>query len=391
MGPLVPDIISNEFNLIVAFIVGIGFGYVLEQAGFASTRKLVGLFYGYDFTVLRVFFTAGVTALVGVLLLTHFNMLNLDIIYINPTFLWAALIGGGIMGAGFIIGGFCPGTSVCAAAAGRIDAMFFILGSFIGVFAFTELYPYFKDLYYAENWGAVRIDQYFEITSEMFAVILTLIAVGAFTAVRLVENKVNKIDSTFDKIKFRKRAALAALPVALILFTASVPSLQEIAKENVEEKILNPNYSYNEISLDKLLSELANKNNQYNLIDVRSKEDYDKGHIPLAINIPLEDINDYAWEDYFKQQFKTNIFYAGDLDDAKRAYLYSDYIGSSKKLLFTSNHADYLNLTTKNEKANLESAWRSETHQKLIDLEKYLSKFSAPVKKKEIKIQGGCT
>ncbi|MBN1926339.1 MAG: YeeE/YedE family protein, partial [Prolixibacteraceae bacterium] len=128
MGPLVPYIISEEFNLIVALLIGIGFGFILEQAGFSSTRKLVGLFYGYDFTVLRVFFTAGVTAMVGVLLLGHYGLLDLSVIYVNPTFLRSALIGGIIMGAGFIIGGFCPGTSVCAAAIGKIDGMLFVLG-----------------------------------------------------------------------------------------------------------------------------------------------------------------------------------------------------------------------------------------------------------------------
>ena len=51
MGPLVPFIISEEFSLIIAFFLGIGFGFILEQAGFSSTKKLVGLFYGYDFTV----------------------------------------------------------------------------------------------------------------------------------------------------------------------------------------------------------------------------------------------------------------------------------------------------------------------------------------------------
>ena len=138
MGPLVPEIFSNEFNLVIAFLVGIGFGFILEQAGFSSTRKMVGLFYGYDFTVLKVFFTAGVTALIGVLLLSHFGLLDLDLIYINHTFLWSALVGGIIMGAGFIIGGFCPGTSVCAAAVGKIDAMVFILGCLIGIFIFLE-------------------------------------------------------------------------------------------------------------------------------------------------------------------------------------------------------------------------------------------------------------
>jgi hypothetical protein len=46
MGPLVPDIISNELNLVVALIIGVGFGYVLEQAWFSSSRKLTGLFDG---------------------------------------------------------------------------------------------------------------------------------------------------------------------------------------------------------------------------------------------------------------------------------------------------------------------------------------------------------
>ena len=64
MGPFVPDIITNELNLVVGFLIGIAFGFVLEQAGFSSSRKLTGLFYGTDFTVLRVFFSAGVTACV---------------------------------------------------------------------------------------------------------------------------------------------------------------------------------------------------------------------------------------------------------------------------------------------------------------------------------------
>ena len=44
MGPFVPDIISNELNLVVALILGVGFGFTLEQAGFSSSRKLTGLF-----------------------------------------------------------------------------------------------------------------------------------------------------------------------------------------------------------------------------------------------------------------------------------------------------------------------------------------------------------
>lgn len=108
MGPLVPDFIGNELNFVVAILIGIAFGFILEQAGFSTSKKLVGLFYGYDFTVLRVFFTAGVTAMIGVVALGHFGLLDLSLIYVNPLFVWSAIVGGLIMGLGFVIGGSVP-------------------------------------------------------------------------------------------------------------------------------------------------------------------------------------------------------------------------------------------------------------------------------------------
>ena len=57
MGPLIVyEIISENTNLFLAFIIGIGFGFVLESNGFSSSRRLAGMFYGYDTTVLKVFF-----------------------------------------------------------------------------------------------------------------------------------------------------------------------------------------------------------------------------------------------------------------------------------------------------------------------------------------------
>ncbi|MCA9258103.1 MAG: hypothetical protein KDA61_02830, partial [Planctomycetales bacterium] len=101
MGPFVPDVVTDELNLIVGFLVGLAFGFVLEQAGFSSSRKLTGLFYGTDFTVLRVFFSAGVTAMCGVTLLSKLGLLDVNVIYVHPTYLYAALVGGGVMGLGF--------------------------------------------------------------------------------------------------------------------------------------------------------------------------------------------------------------------------------------------------------------------------------------------------
>ena len=103
MGPLsVNELISSNTNLFLAFIIGIGFGFVLEQSGFSSSRKLAGVFYGYDTVVLKVFFTAAITAMLGLLFFSLFGWVDLNLVYVNPTYLTSAIIGGIIMGAGFI-------------------------------------------------------------------------------------------------------------------------------------------------------------------------------------------------------------------------------------------------------------------------------------------------
>jgi uncharacterized membrane protein YedE/YeeE len=72
--------------------------------------------------MLFIFLTAGL------------GLLDYNLVWVNPTYLWPGIIGGLIMGAGFIIGGFCPGTSLVAAATGKLDGIFFTLGAFFGIF-----------------------------------------------------------------------------------------------------------------------------------------------------------------------------------------------------------------------------------------------------------------
>jgi hypothetical protein len=40
MAPIIPlNGYTEELNLLAAFLIGIGFGFVLEQAGFSSSRS----------------------------------------------------------------------------------------------------------------------------------------------------------------------------------------------------------------------------------------------------------------------------------------------------------------------------------------------------------------
>lgn len=190
MGPLaVNEIISTNTNYLLAFVIGIAFGFILEQCGFSSSRKLAGLFYGYDMVVLKVFFTGGVTALLGLLFFSLFGWVDLDLVYVNPTFLTSAIVGGLVMGAGFIMGGFCPGTSFCGAAIGKLDAMIFIAGLFIGVYLFGFGYPMFESLYKSGEMGSPKISSMIGLSDGVFALLLVIMALGMFYISEWVEKK----------------------------------------------------------------------------------------------------------------------------------------------------------------------------------------------------------
>jgi len=190
MGPLIiNDIISQNTNFLLAFLIGIGFGFVLESSGFSSSRKLAGVFYGYDTVVLKVFFTAAIVAMLGLLFMSLFNWIDLDMVYINPTYLWSTIIGGAIMGAGFITGGFCPGTSFCAASIGKIDALFFIGGMFLGIFIFTEAYPLLEPLYKGSFKGTPTLPQALGFKDGVVVLGIIVVALGMFWVGEWAEKK----------------------------------------------------------------------------------------------------------------------------------------------------------------------------------------------------------
>ena len=192
MGPLFPlGIINDEFNMLIGFFIGIGFGFLLEAAGFTNTRKLAGVFYGYDFVVLKVFFSAAITAAIGLFLMNHYGLIDINAVFYPKTFWIPTFIGGGIMAFGFLIGGFCPGTSVCAAVTGKIDAMVFVLGAFIGIFGYAFTYEsLWENLRGMGKMGKVNIAEWMGISDGLFILLMTIVAAITFFAVSVIQKKV---------------------------------------------------------------------------------------------------------------------------------------------------------------------------------------------------------
>ncbi|MBL8340472.1 MAG: YeeE/YedE family protein [Rubrivivax sp.] len=128
-------------ELLIALMLGFGFGFALERAGFGSARKLTAVFYLHDMAVVKVMFSAIVTAMAGLFVLSAAGWLDLSALYVEPTNFAAAALGGLLFGAGFVVGGYCPGTSIAAAAIGRKDAWVFALGILAGVWSYAEFTP----------------------------------------------------------------------------------------------------------------------------------------------------------------------------------------------------------------------------------------------------------
>jgi len=399
MGPLVPDIISGEFSYLIALIMGIGFGFALEQAGFSSTKKLVGLFYGYDFTVIKVFFTAGVTAMIGILFLSHTGLINIEYVFVNPFFVRSAIVGGIIMGLGFIIGGFCPGTSVCAAAIGKVDAMAFIGGSIIGIFLFMEVFPLIENFYLADAQGSPTIAEALNISRTTWAVILTVIALGAFVAITYIQQKVTGVEAKWDKTTILQAVKWASIPMIILLIIIITPSRDDYVMAKLEKRAATGECVPKLIDSDKLAYELINNYYNYNLIDVRSKEEFDKSHIPTAINIPLEELDDLEYRPLFRQRIKTNIFYGSSLNQASRACLLARFHGDNHGLALKENMNEFYELfylqkplgdnPTKQELTI--KLFREDAARQLQEIETALSEMSKPIEKKVRVVQGGCS
>jgi uncharacterized membrane protein YedE/YeeE len=181
---------GDEMSLVLAFVLGTGFGFFLERAGFGSARKLAAQFYLYDMSVFKVMFTAIVTALLGVTYLGWIGWLDLSLVYLVPTHLVPQIVGGLVLGVGFVVGGYCPGTSVASLATGRIDGLVYAFGIGAGTLAYAEVYPAIKDFVNSNDMGQVTLPEVFDLPWGLVVFAIVVIAVAGFSAATFIERRI---------------------------------------------------------------------------------------------------------------------------------------------------------------------------------------------------------
>lgn len=397
MGPLVPDIISNNLNFIVALVIGVLFGAILEQAGFSTSKKLVGLFYGYDFTVLRVFFTAGIVAMIGVMGLDHYGLIDINLVYINPTFLWSAIVGGLIMGLGFVVGGFCPGTSVCAAAIGKIDAMIFIGGAVIGVIIFGEGYPVFEPLYKAANWGNPRFFETLQMSQNVFAFIMVAMALAAFWFASIVENKVNGVVKPSIRLT-PYYLSIAAIGIIMGLSAFIFPDRKASLTELVDDTNFVKSYNLETMSVDEFAYRIMDANDdKFQIIDFRSEKEYTKESLPKSTLFTIDNLFEKEPNHLLRLKHKVNVFVADDeMTERKMAIMATDLGYKRIKILkggLNSFRDQILGFKPIENPKNIDEVYMNRFRTKAKEVIPVLiknNKAAGPVKKEQKRVVGGC-
>ena len=178
---------GESTSLIVALVIGLGFGFALERAGFGSGRKLAAQFYLTDLTVFKVMFSAILTAMLGLYFLSRAGILDLSLIYHLPTFIVPQLVGGLIFGIGFVVGGYCPGTSCVAASTGRIDGLVLVAGMMTGIWVFLESYPLLEGFVNSSPLGELELPGLLGVPYGAVVLLVCLLAMAGFVVAERIE------------------------------------------------------------------------------------------------------------------------------------------------------------------------------------------------------------
>lgn len=276
---------------IVYVLIGFCFGYILEIAGFGNSLKLARQFYFQDLTVLKVMFGAIVTAMVLIFAATGLGLLDYSLVWVNPTYLWPGIVGGLIMGVGFIIGGFCPGTSLVALATRKIDGLFFVLGGLFGIFLFGETVDSFAGFWNSSYLGRFTIPDWLGLPTGVVVLGLVLMALFMFWGGEQLEQRFGGKDLKREpKARYSGAAVLALGAVALIFIGQPTTAAKWHAMAAVKEPLLAERAV--QISPAELLDALHNDALKVIVLDVRPEADYNLFHLPDAERVTLDALPD---------------------------------------------------------------------------------------------------
>lgn len=299
MGPFpLQDIVGQFGTYFIYLLIGMGFGASLEMAGFARSTKLTAQFYLKDMTVLKVMFTGVLVAMLLTFGSVALGILDFDRIWVPPTYLWPGILGGFLVGVGFIIGGFCPGTSLAGAATLKIDSYFFLAGILLGILLFGENLDKYVHFWNSSYMGRFTLPELLGLSVGVTVFVVTLVGIIALWGGQLIETASRK-KAGLEPFKVPRWAKLGAVAMILAAFGIMVIGQPSVAdrweRVAVEKEAALAN---REVQIHPAELRDVHFNSQVNLVmlDLRDEADFNLFHIDGAKRTSPDELEEIAQE-----------------------------------------------------------------------------------------------
>ena len=281
------DLLGHWGSYVIYAIVGIAFGMTLESAGFGNSKLLAAQFYFKDMRVFKVMFTAIIVAMTLIFLSSALGILDYNLIWVPPTYLWPGIAGGLIMGVGFIIGGFCPGTSLVGLATGKLDAIVFVFGVLFGIYLFGETVGDYGVFFDSSYMGRFTLPELFDANYGTVVFIIVVAALSLF----VVSEKVEAMVNNRPQQKFpgwSKPAAGALVAMAAVALVIGQPTNEDRWQSISAENQARLDQRSVQIAPAELLKYMNDSKIKVIPLDVRDERFYNQFHLRGAVHVPLD-------------------------------------------------------------------------------------------------------
>jgi len=293
------DLLGHWGSHMIYAIIGVAFGMTLESAGFGNSKLLAAQFYFKDMRVFKVMFTAIIVAMTLIFLSSALGLLDYNLIWVPPTYLWPGIVGGLIMGVGFIIGGFCPGTSLVGLATGKIDAVMFVLGVLFGIYMFGETVGSFATFFDSSNMGRFTLPELFNASYGVVVISIVVVALLLFVMAEKVEGMVNG-EPQPRLPGWSKPAAGALVALAAVVLIIGQPSNEDRWQAVAAESQAKLDERAVQISSAEFIKYRDDAKIKIIPLDVREERYYNQFHLRGAVHVPLEEVQEKARELQFE-------------------------------------------------------------------------------------------
>lgn len=332
--------LASAAAMLTAGIIGFFFGLFLEKAGFGNSKCLAGIFYFRDMRVLKVMFSAVITAAIGFGFCAGFGIISPDSVYLLKTVYFVQIAGGLLLGIGFALGGWCPGTGMVGIAGGSIDALLFILGAAGGSILYNELYPRLGNILEIGSCGVRFAYADLEMSRPLFVTLFTIIGVCCFWGSELLEKKRFGKGEYFNS-PFLKAYSLVLIASAAALFIFASPAT---SGETITERLSRAASEADHISAAELAERVMNGDQSLLLIDVRPAASFEKFHIKNALNCPLEKLP--ALKSKMKL-YQTAVLYSDGAAHAVQGQMLLEQEGLNNILVLNGGLNEFINTCLK--------------------------------------------